>query len=53
MYPVPNYAPFQDGEEEVQIHTLLTSTPDGSRWSASCPGHFNPYPPRKRAPGTQ
>jgi len=27
---------------KVQIHAFLTLTLDGSEWSASCPGHFNP-----------
>jgi len=26
----------------VELHTFLTSTPDGSEWSASCPDLFTP-----------
>jgi len=34
---------------EAQLHPFLTLVLDGSEWSASHPGHFNP---RERAPST-
>jgi hypothetical protein len=30
------------GEVDVEIHIFLNSTLAGDKWSASCPGRFNP-----------
>jgi len=35
---------------EVQLHAFLTLAPDGSQWSASCPGLFISQGKRPRQP---
>jgi hypothetical protein len=37
-----NHAMKMDGGVQVQLHTFLSSSPKGGKWSASHPSHFTP-----------
>jgi hypothetical protein len=48
---VQNEAPLdEDVLEEVQLHAILTSAPDGGEWSASLLGRFTPREKDRRYP---